>query len=1729
MGGAPHHEELEKIKNTGSLRRSLGMSRYAEYDADGAAFFQASDPQRQSNPLGAISFLERLRDEEKGGINWEPVHGRLTDRILNLKSLLHLLDLPQFSVGSTSFTPMDPALQKTLAKLKKGGRLGRLLQAPPDLPHEWDAWEKDVTGLLKKADWKLLNLAIPEIYERLEELLPKQKSTAQGMSSSQVKFSGYMTILKMAIDQWDTLFNKKYASLAAREKTVWRIFLLESTVRLPLFSKPNDPVLKTAGISQSAKPFKQFLQDNKVFDELQNCCGQIDSPIYRDSAASFAARLAYETLGPNGAFDNSQGNVEIKNYLEKSARFARWVASIEKPTLLANAADAGSPSDLWTIFIFMGAFVLADLGQLKEEYQAEVQKIADENHFSPVPVMNERIFKIIAPYREQASSAAQAVTEFSIKHWGFQEIETTFKRLREVYDELLKEVPREQSDLFTDEEKQGLEDILRPDLLETKRGRRPGKLDYNNPKHKALLMEAATLFRKLPDEMTLSQARTVIPDMLVEMSSSQFVSKKYFIRQFSDPFFVHVDFESYQAGLTAVRWFQTVSVDEASYNDSIEYTDDAFGGTDTKLFSSLENLNELIQIIQDIKGAEQVFGIPAHFSSTKIKMEKMYTWADTAFWLLERELSKALERESPEDFFRILDHYLQHWQPVINPEIVSIFTAKEDLLKAGLGFLNLSQQPLDRQTLMRLMSLTFLMEDVSVSRTLQEYILLALIEQVDFAEASNLIFDRYAAQGMVGGLRPFEKLAEEKAQTPEDFKALKQRAEQWLHGDGVSDPQSQLSDLLIAEAIFEFVMKDADQKRRFLFSLLASSQDEKQLRELLVKIWWAIYRDYMMTDLQPVEEVKTRAELDEIAKRRPPILDASRTSDIYYQSAENMRGFLYRMGPMERYGLLRQLLTGQNGMLAGQKGRQDLLEEFFRIYLRRDVNSPAAGLLKEVLSALFRAAPVDELYMVLECLLRYRIANPPEKMGTFEAEAGKLAAEAVSKLAIPEDLWNEKPIGDDPENPRFVKYAEALMESAVQSQMIYSLRSAPLGAIAEQSEAEKAFSIVPENFTQRQSRDFDPIELILEIAKQLGAPGVRFLQLLGQTIEVPPEYSEKFLTVYDSMKGQSKLAAWETIKREQPDYAAKIKRLIKRLGGGSLFTVYEAELLDGTHEVVRVLNPNVLYHTKVHLKVLRDALTELAAKDPKYRKALPLLDLIEDWIQNELEDPTFEADDEKFRGTWDGWQPSGFKAKIKVPKIIATGSVKVRREEFIEGENLTELKTFPPEKQKELVALAVQHYAGQIRGSLWKDTTLVHSDISAGNLRATRDGNLAILDRGMYLKFSRNERLFIRDLTQEQPMKDRVTLFVDWLWKLPVNQEAAAKLDKNKIIDEIVQNAITRQIDPEEIALNALVVVQEQGIKIPLKFALLFKNLNAFRQLVQSVGKATNDPSFNSLAAALKYKPNGRAELRSITQTFADEILQGNVPETKLMAAAGQVGKIVSVQEVIDDMKALRREVAEDAQKAQLPMDPKIIQAEIDAIISALGDIKDQGYTVGYWVPESPDPAAETDFASAAGQFPTAKQILVQGKVTDHLRKELEKKGKVPRPFNVSSARNLTLPGDGQNYAGLVVSNRSGQSIINEKLIPVAGISTEETDPLIAKYVVTLQTAIAVLLAHQIKDETRKKTMLLHPAELLKNYHLVAGFEDRIVTGTATGLEISTVAVRAYLEWKASQQVQSAA
>jgi hypothetical protein len=363
------------------------------------------------------------------------------------------------------------------------------------------------------------------------------------------------------------------------------------------------------------------------------------------------------------------------------------------------------------------------------------------------------------------------------------------------------------------------------------------------------------------------------------------------------------------------------------------------------------------------------------------------------------------------------------------------------------------------------------------------------------------------------------------------------------------------------------------------------------------------------------------------------------------------------------------------------------------------------------------------------------------------------------------------------------------------------------------------------------------IPFILDFSRNLQTPGTRALQLLGGIVELPPEIEREFLQVYDARRGQSKQSALNTIDKTLPEYAEKL-HTFKRIGGGALYSVFLVDLKNGGREVVRVVNPNPEYHTQRILHSMRAAQTQLERENPDFAIGAQVIDLVDEWITNELRDSTYEKDDKSFRKSWNHWTPSRTcPLSIYVPESYPTNTLLVRREEFIPGRNFTELENIrqeDPRLAKNAVALAVQNYVAQIKSyKLNFGDALVHSDISPGNLRLMEGGKVAILDRSMFLRFSLEDRLTLKGIMTAKTPKEQATALVRGLSTLQGHKVSAAEQAAMLVL---VTDALKTAGTVESTLVKGLVAAQKSGLKVPLRFQLLVKNLNSLRVMAQKVG-----------------------------------------------------------------------------------------------------------------------------------------------------------------------------------------------------------------------------------------------------------------------------------------------------
>ena len=101
---------------------------------------------------------------------------------------------------------------------------------------------------------------------------------------------------------------------------------------------------------------------------------------------------------------------------------------------------------------------------------------------------------------------------------------------------------------------------------------------------------------------------------------------------------------------------------------------------------------------------------------------------------------------------------------------------------------------------------------------------------------------------------------------------------------------------------------------------------------------------------------------------------------------------------------------------------------------------------------------------------------------------------------------------------------------------------------------------------------------------------------------------------------------------------------------------------------------------------------------------------------------------------------------------------------------------------------------------------------------------------------------------------------------------------------------------------------------------------------------------------------------------------------------------------------------------------------------------------------------------------------------------------------------------------------RSVTSLAHLTPIVITGGDQVE-NPFVRDYAVVLQAAAALLIAHE-----GKAALLKNPVRRLEQYGLISsGYKNAVIQSNGNQLFISAVAVKAYLEWKATEQARISA
>lgn len=766
-----------------------------------------------------------------------------------------------------------------------------------------------------------------------------------------------------------------------------------------------------------------------------------------------------------------------------------------------------------------------------------------------------------------------------------------------------------------------------------------------------------------------------------------------------------------------------------------------------------------------------------------------------------------------------------------------------------------------------------------------------VVRSVSFEKATEIIFERFKHLPKFLFSSAIDYLIEHKARTPQQFEKLEKYMKESI--DDFFANTETIGRMAVVDAfLIEPAKAMKDQHRvvgsarevflspeplNLLSLVLESGKSDENLQKYLFNQWWVLNRfgneDTYKTF--KVEDYSTyRHSLGQLVYWLRELPDPS-----HYKSYLDLLRDIYLANTTMKYAFIRKTLTGEQGVLASPKSRFGLGE----LFISQAVKSDSEGFetTKAIVQALMEVGTQEELFDRISPVLMDLILKQPRK----RFDNLSLATETAQKKL--QDMKDQSLLSKLSSQDYLVMIAKmfVLMTgdrdlekffARLKPEVAHTFRgvlkpyipSEPgkededdfgkqYGSILEIGDIEtRLLAHFGSEKNGGEAKTFTPWELAILIGSR-DAIGVRMLQLAGQYFDVPESVQPQLNDLYDQTKGQSRLQAYRTLVREAKHFPEakelleKIQEIGPRIGGGSLMTVYEVIMRDGSKEAIAVKNPNVLYHLDKMADLLERLLTRLEDQHPndrKYQLLKTLLKDVQQWLHDELEDPTFELKDARFRLQNDGWKSKDKgKYEFEVPSSIPTGTRWIRREKFIEGKNLTAISVTDGntnlekgevnrEEFKEIVSNLVKNYLNQIM-----QTGLVHSDIHPGNIRITPERKIAIFDRYNLIELKEEEKEFIVGLVTsfvfggEQYLKN---FLVEYLLNLDENKNV--KITKEELVSSLTTDEAQTL---EKSIINGIVFLKKSGLHIPLRLSLIAKNFQNLNRMAKKVG-------FNSLIEA---------------------------------------------------------------------------------------------------------------------------------------------------------------------------------------------------------------------------------------------------------------------------------------
>jgi hypothetical protein len=647
---------------------------------------------------------------------------------------------------------------------------------------------------------------------------------------------------------------------------------------------------------------------------------------------------------------------------------------------------------------------------------------------------------------------------------------------------------------------------------------------------------------------------------------------------------------------------------------------------------------------------------------------------------------------------------------------------------------------------------------------------------------------------------------------------------------------------------------------RIFEAALESSKDDTKLRTVLAEAWYSMY----MPNVGKAYRIRMPNEknsLDDV------VLEGG-AQHQFVPFETFVQNFYQKFTQGEIDILLRKMLISSEGVLMTQEGRERLHELFMGQVGKKKDDAELRSLIDQLVFSGLSVVDPAKLYQPIADILRERLFVAPKERGSnegairyvYETYTGELRSsleQKRSRIRGAETTYERAQARE-----RFEEFSQWFEQNNPSLEGTEKLLSFdPLtktGGIVGSLQAIDAakqhlVDIVGLPEREHEKRKMQPVEVVMEFSRNMGAVGVRFLQLIGQYIDIPPAYQQRFDESYDKMKGQLKFSAYETLKREATnsdaseeirDFWDNLESLSPTIAGGSIMTVYEARMKDGGRRIVKVLNPNAEEFIRQNIQDAEQVMQRMESETGNsYELAKVLLEDLRTWLTEDITTTQYGEDDtvfEDINGNTSFATSSGKTVSVSSPKTVHTGTKYVKIEEFIEGQNLSDvLKGRSKARAKDYVETVLASFRHQTENVAEDGFARIHSDVHIGNVRVGTDNKLYWIDRGYYLKMTKEEVDIIDPLLRNEFTPEVGLRAVGYLLNLPENRNNTVQANTSVLFGELATLVNTSRAEGKttlDTANEVLLTLKRRGVHIPIRFSLFFKNIRAQAKMAGRAG-----------------------------------------------------------------------------------------------------------------------------------------------------------------------------------------------------------------------------------------------------------------------------------------------------